>query len=265
MPDGADRLLAARSPSTLAAPIVLAPGEHKRGMTNLRSALILIVDDDVELAQLLQHYLLLERLTAVQAGTGSEALEFLSERHVDLIVLDVMLPGPDGFDVLRRIRQKYDTPVLMLTARGDDKDRILGLESGADDYLSKPFNPRELVARIRAIFRRFEKWEARARTPVHLGPLTLEPARLSVLMDGVPIRLTAAEFTVLETLMLSPGQLQTRARLTEIALGRPLEAYDRSIDTHVSNLRRKLGLGSRVALEIRSIRGAGYLLTADQP
>ncbi|HEY2014377.1 MAG TPA: response regulator transcription factor, partial [Bryobacteraceae bacterium] len=192
-----------------------------------------------------------------------QALQLLSQKSVDLIILDVMLPELDGFEVLRLIRQQYDTPILMLTARGDDNDRILGLESGADDYLSKPFNPRELVARVGAIFRRLERRETVARIPIHLGALTLDPGRLGVLLHGVPIRLTAAEFMVLEALVLSSGRMQSRARLTEIALGRPLEAYDRSIDTHVSNLRRKLGFSPGGQIEIRSVRGAGYLLIAN--
>jgi two-component system response regulator CpxR len=232
-------------------------------MTNLRSALILIIDDDAELSQMLQQYLAADGLTTVHAETGSKALQLLSDRPVDLIILDVMLPELDGFEVLRLIRQQYDTPILMLTARGDDNDRILGLESGADDYLSKPFNPRELVARIGAIFRRLERREAVSRVPIHLGPLTLDPARLGVLLHDAPVRVTAAEFMVLEALVLSSGRMQTRARLTEIALGRPLEAYDRSIDTHVSNLRRKLGFSSGGQIEIRSVRGAGYLLIAN--
>ena len=230
-------------------------------MSNSRSALILLVDDDLELTQMLQRFLAAEGLTAVRAETGGEALHVLSQRAVDLIVLDVMLPGVDGFAVLRQVRERYDTPILMLTARGDDADRILGLESGADDYLSKPFNPRELVARIGAIFRRIERRETVSRLPIHLGPLTLDPSRLGVLMNGEAIRLTTAEFMVLEALVTAAGKMQTRARLTEIALGRPLEAYDRSIDTHVSNLRRKLHLGAGTALEIRSVRGVGYLLT----
>lgn len=232
-------------------------------MSNPRPALILIVDDDTELTQMLQRFLAGEGLTAIRAGTGGEALRLLAQRAVDLIVLDVMLPGIDGFEVLRRVRERYDTPILMLTARGDDTDRILGLESGADDYLSKPFNPRELVARIGAIFRRMERRETASRPSIQLGPLTMDPTRLGVLMNGEPIRLTTAEFMVLEALVSGAGKMQTRARLTEVALGRPLEAYDRSIDTHVSNLRRKLGLGPDASLEIRSIRGVGYLLTAD--
>jgi DNA-binding response OmpR family regulator len=231
-------------------------------MSSPRPALILVVDDDVELTQMLQRFLAGEGLSAIQAGTGGEALRLLAQRAVDLIVLDVMLPGIDGFEVLRQVRERYDTPILMLTARGDDTDRILGLESGADDYLSKPFNPRELVARIGAIFRRMERREAASRLPIQLGPLTMDPTRLGVLMNGEPIRLTMAEFMVLEALVSAAGKMQTRARLTEVALGRPLEAYDRSIDTHVSNLRRKLRLGPDALLEIRSIRGAGYLLTA---
>jgi two-component system response regulator CpxR len=230
-------------------------------MSSPRPALILIVDDDAELTRMLQRFLAGEGFSAIHAGSGSEALQLLLQRAIDLIVLDVMLPGMDGFEVLRQVRERYDTPILMLTARGDDADRILGLEGGADDYLSKPFNPRELVARIGAIFRRMERRETASRPPIHLGPLTLDPTRLGVLMGGEPIRLTTAEFMVLEALVSAAGRMQTRARLTEIALGRPLEACDRSIDTHVSNLRRKLHLGPGARLEIRSVRGVGYLLT----
>jgi DNA-binding response OmpR family regulator len=234
-------------------------------MTSQKPGPIIVVDDDVELVQMLERYLAAEGLATVHAPTGRAALQLLSERDFELMILDVMLPELNGFEVLRLVRQKHDVPILMLTARGDDNDRILGLESGADDYLSKPFNPRELVARIRAILRRFERREGVSRAPIHLGSLTLEPDRLGVTLGNVPIRLTAAEFMVLEALALSAGKMQTRARLTEIALGRKLEAYDRSIDTHVSNLRRKLGLVAGSELEIRNVRGAGYLLTADRP
>jgi two-component system response regulator CpxR len=150
----------------------------------------------------------------------------------------------------------------MLTARGQDEDRILGLELGADDYLAKPFNPRELAARVRAILRRLDRDGAGARPPLRIGPLELEPARLRVRLGGTEIRLTAAEFLVLEALARAAGRVQSRAILTEHALGRPLEAYDRSIDTHVANLRRKLGFGAGFDVEIKGVRGAGYVLTA---
>jgi two-component system response regulator CpxR len=184
---------------------------------------LLIVDDDRELGQMLQEYLTGEGFRISIVRDGLEALDKLANETFDLVILDVMLPSLNGFDVLRRLRKTLSVPVVMLTAHGADVDRIVGLELGADDYLAKPFNPRELVARTRAVLRRFR---------------------------------------VLELLMRSPGQVQSRESLTERVLGRKLTPYDRSIDTHVSNLRRKLGLGQSGLPEIRSIRGAGYVLAA---
>lgn len=226
-----------------------------------RNVSLLVVDDDLELAQMLEEFLQGEGFATFHALSGERALAVLSQQQVDLVILDVMMPGLSGFKVLELLRQRSDLPVLMLTARGDDADRILGLELGADDYLSKPFNPRELAARVRAILRRLDRKLSGPEVMVRLGPLTLGPAKLAVAMDGRPVRLTAAEFMVLEALVSGSDQMQTRAALTESALGRSLEAYDRSIDTHVSNLRRKLGLSAGTTLEIRSIRGAGYMLT----
>lgn len=224
---------------------------------------LLIVDDDAELAQMLEEYLQGEGFSCEVVHDGTEALEKLVAGSYDLVVLDVMLPSLNGFDVLRRLRQTLTTPVIMLTARGSDIDRIVGLELGADDYLAKPFNPRELVARIRAVLRRLSARES--PTPggvLTVGSLKLEPAAMEVTVTGEPVRLTGTEFRVLERLMRAAGQLLTREQLTEQVLGRKLTPYDRSIDTHVSNLRRKLGLGRPGLPEIRGIRGAGYLLTA---
>ena len=226
---------------------------------------ILIVDDDRELVQMLREYLQTENLTVHDAQNGAEALARIEARAFDFVILDVMMPGLDGFDVLSRLRCRSDIPVLMLTARGGDDDRVAGLELGADDYLAKPFNPRELVARIRAILRRRERAGAARRSAFTVGPLHLDPETLTVLVDNRAIRLTGAEFFVLEFLARRAGQIQSRSVLTEHALGRPLEPYDRSIDTHVANVRRKLDLGSAADISIRGVRGQGYLFAYKVP
>jgi len=223
---------------------------------------LLIVDDDVQLGRMLGEFLLGEGFSAEHAPDGPAGLRRLTAQGYDLVILDIMMPKLSGLEVLRRLRLSGDTPVLMLTARGEEDDRILGLELGADDYLSKPFSPRELVARVRAILRRRDPKAGARRARIEVGALTLDPDSLSVLMDGREVRLTTAEFVVLETLARSPGRAQSRAALTHQALGRPLEAFDRSIDTHVSNIRRKLGLGPGGGLDIRGLRGHGYVLNA---
>jgi len=229
------------------------------------TASLLIVDDDRELAQMLNEYLSTEGFSIAIAYDGSSALERLNAEKFDLVVLDVMLPTLNGFDVLRNLRQSLSVPVIMLTARGADVDRIVGLELGADDYLAKPFNPRELVARIRAVLRRFSTRESGTiGQVVTVGGLKLDPAAFTVTLDGRSIRLTGTEFRVLETLMRAVGQVQSRDSLTEKVLGRKLSPYDQCIDTHISNLRRKLGSGEPGAPEIRSMRGAGYVLTAQE-
>jgi two-component system response regulator CpxR len=226
---------------------------------------LLLVDDDRELTAMLQEYLGREGFEVTTLHDGSAALDRLgqprAEAGPDLVVLDVMLPGRSGLDVLRALRARENAPpVLMLTARGDDVDRIVGLELGADDYLPKPFNPRELVARIRAVLRRARD-RRQPSEALTLGPLRLDPARHRAVVRGAAVELTGAEFRVLEVLLRSAGQVVSREQLTEQALGRKLELYDRSVDTHVSNLRRKLALGAPDEPEIRGIRGAGYLLT----
>ena len=227
------------------------------------AAQILLVDDDRELTSMLSEYLVRESFEVDVVHDGDAALERLARavRVVDLVILDVMLPGRSGLDVLRSMRARESAPpVLMLTARGDDVDRIVGLELGADDYLPKPFNPRELVARMRAVLRRASD-PATPREALTLGALRLDSARHRVTLHGAPVELTGAEFRVLEVLIRAAGRVVSREQLTEQALGRKLELYDRSIDTHVSNLRRKLGVGPGAGLEIRGIRGAGYLMT----
>ena len=228
-----------------------------------RGARVLLVDDDRELCQMLTEYLDAEHFDVKSVHDGGEALEELRVNDFEILILDVMLPSVGGFDVLRKLGASYGTPILMLTARGDDVDRIVGLELGADDYLSKPFNPRELVARIRAILRRASARSGRANVPDELvvGPIILNTGTHLVHVSGKTAPLTGAEFRVLELLMRSAGQVISRETLTEQALGRKLAAYDRSIDTHISNLRRKLDLEAGRNPEIKNVRGSGYTLT----
>ena len=230
---------------------------------NPRDARVLLVDDDRELCQMLTEYLNAEHFEVKSVHDGSVALEELRANEFEILILDVMLPSVSGFDVLRELGATRTTPILMLTARGDDIDRIVGLELGADDYLSKPFNPRELVARIRAILRRASNRNARGAAPdiFEIGPIVLNTGMHQVRVAGEPVPLTGAEIRVLELLMRSAGSVISRDQLTEQALGRKLVPYDRSIDTHISNLRRKLGLEAGTHPEIKNVRGSGYTLT----
>jgi DNA-binding response OmpR family regulator len=231
--------------------------------THSREARVLLVDDDRELCQMLTEYLNTEHFEVTSVHDGGEALEALRAGGFEILILDVMLPSVGGFDVLRRLGAGNDTPILMLTARGDDIDRIVGLELGADDYLSKPFNPRELVARMRAILRRANSRSAKDSMPDELavGPIILHTGTHLVHVAGKSVPLTGAEFRVLELLMRSAGHVISRESMTEQALGRKLVAYDRSIDTHISNLRRKLELEAGRNPEIKNVRGSGYTLT----
>ena len=222
---------------------------------------VLLVDDDRELCQMLTEYLHAENFEVKSVHDGSDALRELHAGDFDILILDVMLPSVGGFDVLRRLGASHAPPILMLTARGDDVDRIVGLELGADDYLSKPFNPRELVARLRAILRRAGQRARSGPDELAVGPITLHNGTHRVHLGANEVPLTGAEFRVLELLMRSAGQVISRDTLTEQALGRKLVAYDRSIDTHISNLRRKLDLPPGTDPEIKNVRGAGYTLT----
>ncbi|PLX82821.1 MAG: DNA-binding response regulator [Desulfuromonas sp.] len=224
---------------------------------------ILVIDDDIELCELLTDYLTPEDFEVETVNDGEAGAErALSEEH-QLVVLDVMLPGMNGFEVLRRIREKSRIPVIMLTARGDDVDRIVGLEMGADDYLPKPFNPRELVARIRAIGRRSE---AAGQSPaaakeesLNVGDLRLDPATREIFRGKESVALTSVEFSLLEALLRQAGQVLSREDLTKKVLGRRLSPYDRSIDVHISSLRRKLGPRADSAERIKTVRGIGYI------
>ena len=218
------------------------------------------MDDDVPLAGMLVELLAGENFQSAHASNGAAALAFLARRSFDLLILDVMMATMDGLELLRRLRKEANIPVLVLTALADEKDRILALELGADDCLVKPFSVRELVARLRAILRRSANGRPDS-APLALGALAIYPATMSATLAGVPVRLTTAEFMLLEALARSAGRVQSRETLTYQALGRPLEPFDRSIDTHISNIRRKLCLDPGRGIEIKSSRGHGYVLT----
>jgi two-component system, OmpR family, response regulator CpxR len=218
---------------------------------------ILVVDDDAELCTLLGEFLRREGFTVECDHEGNAGLTRALAGGFDLIVLDVMLPGLDGFEILRRLRQQSKVPVIMLTARGEDVDRIVGLELGADDYLPKPFNPRELAARIRAILRRYEQSQER-RAPsgrLEVNGVLLDPGTRQVFSAGKPVEVTTFEFDILEMLMRSAGRVLSRDALMENFYNRKATPFDRSIDMHISHLRKKLEQGTTL---IKTIRGVGY-------
>jgi DNA-binding response OmpR family regulator len=224
---------------------------------------ILVIDDDRELCELLIDFLGREGFEVETVYDGIHGAEQAIAGNYTLIVLDVMLPDLNGFEVLRKIRLGSAIPVLMLTARGDEIDRIIGLEMGADDYLSKPFNPRELVARIRAIQRRSplekaEKEPVAVTNDLKVGDIELKPATHSLYQGGSKIEVTAVEFSLLQELLKNAGRVVTRDDLAEKVLGRKLSLFDRSIDVHISSLRKKLGNYPGGQERIKSIRGVGY-------
>src|SRR3979411_2956840 len=222
---------------------------------------ILVIDDDVELCALVVEYLPAEGFAVDCVQDGESGLQRATAGEYMLTVLDVMLPGINGFEVLRRIRATSRLPVLLLTARGEDVDRIVGLEIGADDYLPKPFNPRELVARIRAILRRTKPVgpAGGVREGLGVGDGELDPATRSVLRAGQPVDLTSVEFNLLEVLLREAGRVVTRERLVNAVLSRKFMPFDRSIDMHVSKVRRKLGDSEEDGDHIKTIRGVGYM------
>ncbi|ALZ75526.1 response regulator transcription factor [Rheinheimera sp. F8] len=222
---------------------------------------ILLIDDDEELSQLVTDYLTLDGFSLDHAADGIKGLQKAQTGAYQLILLDVMLPGLDGLSLLRQLRQTSYCPVLMLTARGDDIDRILGLELGADDYLAKPFNPRELSARVRAILRRVElaQQPQQHQAPLlELNQVTLNRQNRQVHCQGLAIVLTATEFQLLEYLMNHAGRVVSKEELSKEVMGRVLQQYDRSLDMHVSNIRKKLAQGSDHE-KIQTLRGSGYL------
>ena len=234
----------------------------------MEPAHILVVDDDLRLRDLLERYLEQQGLRALGAGNAAGMRRALAAHHVDLIVLDLMLPDADGLALCRSLRAEgVDTPVIMLTAKGDDVDRIVGLELGADDYLPKPCNPRELVARIRAVLRRRPREAVGApqagQAPVSFGRFVFDPATRQLLDGEAPVKLTSGEFAVLAALVAHPFQTLSRERLIALARGRGHEAFDRSIDVMVSRLRRCLEDDPRQPRWLQTVWGEGYVFVPD--
>ena len=223
---------------------------------------ILIIDDDAELCEMLSEYLRKEGFEVETVQHGGRGLERARNGDHHMIVLDVMLPGMNGFDLLRELRTSSDIPVLLLTARGDELDRIVGLEIGADDYLSKPFNARELLARIRAIGRRNVREQRGPNAPKHpvaVGDVELDPASRTITLNGKILEVTTVEFNLLEVLLRAAGNVVSRDEIASVVLGRELSPFDRSIDVHISKLRKKMGNLPNGRERIKTIRNTGYM------
>jgi two-component system phosphate regulon response regulator OmpR len=225
---------------------------------------VLIIDDDEKLQKLLMEYLRDNGFQVHSLLDGSDARRTIQTESPEIVILDIMLPGKDGLEVLRDLRRDYAVPVIMLTAKGEDTDRIVGLELGADDYLPKPFNPRELLARMKAVLRRAvsENRDEAAQNEdlvIKAGDLTLNKARQTILMNDVEIGLSSAEYQILEVLMKHPNTILSRDQLMTLARGRDFMAFDRSIDVHISKIRAKLEPDPRSPKRIKTVWGSGYM------
>lgn len=221
---------------------------------------VLIVDDDVKLAKLLQTYFDKENFITYIANDGLAALQMVRERKPDIMVLDLMLPGMDGWDVCRKIRRENDLPIIMLTARDEESDRLVGLEIGADDYVIKPFSPKEVVARAKAILRRAYK-EVIHHEPLRAGNLVIDLERHQVTRGEQQIELTPTEFKILELLAANAGKVYNRLQIVEQTQGYAFESYERTIDAHIKNLRRKLETNAKEPRYIQTVYGVGYKFT----
>ena len=226
------------------------------------SQTILVVDDEPEIVRLVRAYLEEAGFRVVTASDGQQALYVARHEKPDLVVLDVLMPRMDGLEFTRRIRRERDIPIIMLTARAEETDRIVGLELGADDYVTKPFSPREVVARVRAVLRRTQAPPELSQV-FHAGPLTLDRTTHTVTVSERAVDLTPTEFSILETLMSTPGRVFTRGELLEAAQGIAFEAYERTVDAHVKNLRRKVEPDPARPRYILTVRGVGYRLTLE--
>lgn len=235
--------------------------KSRRKASSTKSISVLLVDDDAELCSSLKRLLGMEGFSVTAVHDADSGVREALEGEYELVILDVMLPGGDGRKVLRRIRLTSQVPVIMLTARGDEADRIVGLERGADDYLPKPFNPRELVARMRAVLRR--KIGTALPEMLRIGDLAIDCAQRRVARDGDDVDLTGAEFDILLLLVRSAGKVLSREEIAEAALVRHIGFFDRSIDNHISNLRKKLGSHVREVERIQNVRGTGYVYTGE--
>ena len=218
---------------------------------------ILVVDDEAKITRLVQDYLEHAGFVVLTAADGASALANARLHKPDLVVLDLGLPGLDGLDVTRELRKQSEVPIIMLTARSDESDKLVGLELGADDYITKPFSPKELVARVRTVLRRIEKSAARPEV-IRAGDLTLDMARMRVEAGGREVMLTPTEFQVLAALAEKPGRVFTRAQLLETVQGVAIESYERAIDAHIKNIRRKIEPDPRRPRYILMIYGVGY-------
>jgi len=218
---------------------------------------VLIVDDDVKLVRLLQTYFEKEGYITYSANDGLDALQVVRERKPDIIVLDLMLPGLDGLNVCRRIRKDNDIPIIMLTARDEESDRLVGLEIGADDYVSKPFSPKEVVARAKAILRRVNKGIVRSE-PIKVGNLSIDLERHLVTNGGQIVDVTPTEFKIIELLAANTGKVYSRLQIAEQIQGYSFEGYERSMDAHIKNLRRKIEINSKEPQYIQTVYGIGY-------
>ncbi len=220
---------------------------------------ILIVDDEPKIVQLARDYLERAGYAVVSAGDGGAALATVRSARPDLIVLDLGLPGGDGLDVTRHVRHESNVPIIMLTARGEESDKIVGLELGADDYMVKPFSPKELVARVRAVLRRAEGGAAAAGI-LHVGELVLDVPRMRLTVGHRSVELTATEFQLLAALARQPGRIFTRAQLLDAVHGVAFDSYERAIDAHIKNLRRKIESDPHEPRYIQTVYGVGYRL-----
>jgi two-component system alkaline phosphatase synthesis response regulator PhoP len=218
---------------------------------------ILVVDDERQIAQIARDYLQHAGYSVITAGEGIEAIALARERHPDLVVLDLGLPRLDGLEVAKRLRRESSVPIIMLTARVEESDRLAGLELGADDYITKPFSPRELVARVRAVLRRVEPGSG-SDGVLSRADLVIDAARMKVTRAGTPIELTATEIQLLAALARQPGRILTRAQLLDAARGAQEESFERAIDTHIKNLRRKLEPDPRNPRYLLTVYGLGY-------
>ncbi|MGD9077032.1 MAG: response regulator [Desulfobacteraceae bacterium] len=223
---------------------------------------VLLVDDDEKLLKLVKEYLEGYGFRVVTLPDGSAVMKTIVAKSPDIVILDIMLPGKDGLAVLKEVRTAHSVPVIMLTAKGEDADRIVGLELGADDYLPKPFNPRELLARVRAVLRRpprLEDAETQEDKLIRVGGMSLNTARQALLVEGKEVELSSTEYKLLETLMKHPNVVMTRDQLMTLARGRDFMAFDRSIDVHISKLRAKLKPFPKYRKSIKTVWGSGYM------
>lgn len=220
---------------------------------------ILVVDDNEKIVEVLAAYLETEGYEVFTAGDGETALELAEKHRPDLALLDVMLPGVDGIELTRRFQRSWNTPVILVTARTDEIDRLIGLEVGADDYVSKPFSPREVVARVKAVLRRLDRSAVPGSTDVlEVGDLRIDLGGRTVSHDGTAVDLTRTEFDILATLAAHPGRVYSRLQLLELVSGDAFEGYERTIDAHVKNIRRKLGDDPKAPRYIHTVFGVGY-------